>query len=165
MINDQILPGKIIKSFICYKKKKIILWVIITVQECFYFIQNTNHSFFKYFLHCRTNNYSFRIVIFFFPVQLLFLLQHFFDIFFDLYSKIIDSDTTLSHRAINRLNDFIKSKCTLLVQFTFTEILPFLHNSTYFQFSAIDFHDLVFFKKPAKWCNCLCKNKCNYFGY
>ena len=36
--------------------------------------------------------------------QIVFSAQH-FDVFFDPYSKIIDSDTTLSHRTINSLNN------------------------------------------------------------
>ena len=79
--------------------------------------------------------------------------------FCDPYSKIIDLDQTLSHRTMNRLNNLCILNMRNLHSLLILKYLPFLHNSTYFQFCAVNFHDSKFFRKLTMWCNCLFKKK------
>ena len=88
------------------KLKFIILWVILTVQECLSLCSKCKSLLLSTFYSFEIKLLFQNLILFFSLIQYQLVSHTFlFNMFFDPYSKIIVSDITHSRRTMKRLNN------------------------------------------------------------
>ena len=131
-------------------------------KSVYQYIQRTNHSFTPSF-------YSFKLIITLSEYFLKFLFKDSINMYllhlFLICSLILTPELLIWKHLLAtaaQWTDWITYEFQIYVIYPLYKCkknLPFLRNSTYFQFCAVDFHDSKFVRTLVIWCNCLFKNK------